>query len=96
MTRAQDLEGGVDALVIGADDAHADEGRVGGLDLVEIVDVHLHRVERTGGALPVRGVQVQPVHERIGREAHDQRVIGIPQVTVVVDPLRENRGLVDA
>ncbi|MNO04776.1 hypothetical protein D3C81_2259130 [compost metagenome] len=44
---------------------------------------------------PTIGVQAEVVHQGIGGLAEQQKVIGIAQVTVVVDPVLYDRCLVN-
>src|SRR6185312_67090 len=57
--------------------------------------VHLHGIERAGCLLAVARVDPEVVHEAIDRVAGDESVVGIPDVTVVVDPFRRNRRAID-
>ena len=59
---------------------------------LQVVDMHLDRVERVAAAGAVGCIEADAVHQRIGGVAHYQRVVGVAHVTVVVDPLRQDRG----
>ena len=85
----------MDALVIGALDPHRDGDGVGAMHLVQIVQVHLECIERAAGAGAVGGVEANAVHQRIDGETYDEAVVAIAQMTVEVDPLRQDRGLMD-
>src|SRR5579862_8238946 len=85
----------MDALGIAAEQPQRHARGIVLLDLVQEVQVQLHGVERTAGARAVGSIEADAVHERIGGEADDQSVVGIPQMAVVVDPLRIDRRLVE-
>ncbi|MNW22085.1 hypothetical protein D3C71_2233750 [compost metagenome] len=50
--------------------------------------------QRIAAGAAVIAVQADAVHERVGGIAEDEQVIGIAQVPVVVDPVRQDWGLV--
>ena len=65
-----------------------DDGElIGALDLVQVMHVQLDRVERAVGALAIRGIESEMLHDVIDGVAHHHAIIRIPQMAVVIDPI---------
>src|SRR5579863_2916603 len=76
----------VDALAVEIQNGRGDAEIVRTLDLVQVVQMHLERVQSAMRALAVGRVESQDVHHIVDGEAGYQPVVGIAQMPVVVDP----------
>src|SRR5215469_1805850 len=59
------------------------------------MQMHLDRIQGAAALGAVVGVEAEAVHQRVDGETHDQAVVAIAQMTVEIDPLWQDRGLID-
>src|SRR6267378_3381638 len=57
--------------------------------------MHLERVQGAMRALPICRIQTEHVHHTVDGVARHQAIVGVAQVSVVVDPGRFDRGAID-
>ena len=60
-------------------------------DFLNKIEMALQGVQRMASGGPPGLVQAQLVHQGVGRQAEQQQVIGIAQMTVVVHPVWQHR-----
>src|SRR5450755_2025862 len=62
---------------------------------MKIVDVQFDAIERAMGALPVGGIHTEVIHQCVHGVAHHEHIVGIAQMPVEIDPVRQYLGAID-
>src|SRR5699024_3905555 len=92
MASSVHLMGQMEPLVIGEHDHRAHGQFLAETYLLQIPHVGLDGIQRGTVHLASGGAQADPAHEGIGGEAEHEYVVGLGQMTVVVDPILDYPG----